>query len=67
MNKYYKLLVFFHRNELISRDYLIHCPEISEDLVDEAEQLGFIKEINRTDDGDCRYMITKAGIEQRDK
>ena len=67
MNKYYKLLIFFHRNELLSRDYLMHRPGISEDLIDEAIELGFIKEIDRTDDGDCRYIITEAGIERRDK
>lgn len=66
MNVYYKLLVLFQRGEKCARNYLLGRPSITEQLVDEAVKLGYIQEVDKTDIGEIRYMITKAGINKRD-
>ena len=67
MNEFYKLLVMFQKNERVTRSRLLRVPNITEDLLSQAESLGYIKECVPTVDGDVRYTITSKGIEKRDK
>lgn len=50
----------------ITKKYLLGRPGISEELLCEAEKLGLIQEIDKTDTNEVRYRITESGIEKRD-
>lgn len=66
MNDFFKLLIFFKRGERITKKYLLGRPGISEELLYEAEKLGYIQEVDKTDLNEPRYRITEAGIHKRD-
>lgn len=66
MNNYYKLLIYFKRGERITKKYLLGRPGISEELIYEAEKLGYIQEVDKTDLNEPRYRITEIGIQKRD-
>ena len=66
MNNYYKLLIYFKRGERITKKYLLGRPGISEELISEAEKLGYIQEADRTELNELRFSITELGIQKRD-
>jgi hypothetical protein len=66
MNKYYKLLVMFGKDDIITRKRLLASKLITEELIYEAEQNGYIIKVKPSDIGEVRYMITQSGIKKRD-
>ena len=65
MNKFYKLLIYFRRGERISKRFLLRKPDITEDLIEEAINKGYIREIHNDND-EIQYVITVEGIRKRD-
>ena len=65
MNRFYKLLIYFGRGERISRRFLLRKPDITEDLIEEAINEGYIREIHNDND-EIQYVITVEGIRKRD-
>ena len=65
MNKFYKLLIYFRRGERISISFLLRKPDITEDLIEEAINEGYIREIHNDND-EIQYVITVEGIRKRD-
>ena len=65
MNRFYKLLIYFGRGERISRRFLLRKPDITEDLIEEAINEGYIREIHNEND-EIQYVITVEGIRKRD-
>lgn len=65
-NKFYKLLVLFQTNEIITRKRLLRVEGITEDLIDEAVTLRYLIEFDTNDIGDIRYIITDIGKQKRD-
>lgn len=66
MNRFYRILVMFKRGELITRNRLLRLNGVTEDLLDECVEQGLLIEIDKTDIGEIRYMITEKGIAVRD-
>ena len=66
MNEFYKLLVYFHEGEKITRASLLHKPFVTAELVTSALELKYIVETTSTEDGATRYMITELGKQKRD-
>ena len=65
MNRFYKMLIYFGRGERISRRFLLRKPDITEDLIEEAINEGYIREIHNDND-EIQYVITVEGIRKRD-
>ena len=65
MNRFYKMLIYFGRGEKISRRFLLRKPDITEDLIEEAINEGYIREIHNDND-EIQYVITSEGITKRD-
>lgn len=65
MNRFYKMLIYFGRGERISRRFLLRKPDITEDLIEEAINKGYIREIHNDND-EIQYVITVEGIRKRD-
>ena len=66
MNRFYKMLIYFGRGERISRSFLLRKPDITEDLIEEAINEGYIREIHNDND-EIQYIITSEGIRKRDE
>lgn len=67
MNEFYKILVMFHSGEKITYTRLLKIAGVTEELISRAENLGYIQKTSPADDGEIRYVITKKGIEKRDR
>ena len=65
MNKFYKLLIYFGRGERIARSFSLRKPNITEELIDEAIDKRYIREIHSNND-EIQYVITSEGITKRD-
>ena len=65
MNKFYKLLIYFRRGERIARSFLLRKPNITEELIEEAINEDYIREIHNGND-EIQYVITVEGIRKRD-
>ena len=65
MNKFYKLLIYFHRGERIARIFLLRKPNITEELIEEAIDEGYIREIHGNNN-EIQYIITSEGVRKRD-
>ena len=65
-NKFYKLLVMFQTNEIITRKRLLRISGITESLINEAITLHYLREFDVNDIGDIRYIITDIGKQKRD-
>ena len=65
MNKFYKLLIYFRRGERIARGFLLRKPNITEELIEEAINEDYIREIHN-DNNEIQYIITSEGIKKRD-
>ena len=65
MNKFYKLLIYFRRGERIARSFLLRKPNITEELIEEAINEEYIREIHNDND-EIQYVITVEGIRKRD-
>jgi hypothetical protein len=65
MNKFYKLLIYFRRGERIARSFLLRKPNITEELIEEAINEDYIREIHNDND-EIQYVITVEGIRKRD-
>ena len=65
MNRFYKMLIYLGRGERISRRFLLRKPDITEDLIEEAINKGYIREIHNDND-EIQYVITVEGIRKRD-
>lgn len=63
-NCFYELLMQFTGGTTPSRKNL--SKHYSENLIDEAINLGYIKEIGKNDIGDPVYGITESGRQTRD-
>ena len=59
------MLIYFGRGERISRRFLLRKPDITEDLIEEAINKGYIREIHNDND-EIQYVITVEGIRKRD-
>lgn len=66
MNKFYRILVMFKRGDLITRNRLLKLYGVSIELLDECVKQGLLIEVDKTDIGEIRYMITEKGIAVRD-
>ena len=67
MNEFYKILVMFHSGEKIPHTRLLKIAGVTEELISQTEKLGYIQKTIPTDDGEIRYVITRNGIEKRDR
>ena len=65
MNKFYKLLIYFRRGERIARSFLLRKPNITEELIEEAINDGYIREMH-SNNNEIQYIITIEGIKKRD-
>ena len=65
MNRFYQMLIYFGRGERISRRFLLRKPDITKDLIEEAINEGYIREIHNDND-EIQYVITSEGITKRD-
>ena len=65
MNKFYKLLIYFRRGERIARSFLLRKPNITEELIEEAINEDYIREIHNDND-EIQYVITVEGVRKRD-
>ena len=59
------MLIYFGRGEKISRRFLLRKPDITEDLIEEAINEGYIREMHNEND-EIQYVITVEGIRKRD-
>ena len=59
------MLIYFGRGERISRRFLLRKPDITEDLIEEAINEGYLREIHNEND-EIQYVITVEGIRKRD-
>lgn len=66
MNKFYRILIMFKRGELVTRGRLLRLNGVTADLLDECVEQGLIIEVDKTDIGEIRYMITEKGIAVRE-
>ena len=66
MNKFYKILVMFQRGEKITRSRLLQLNGVTTELLDSCIEQGLLMEIDKTDFGEIRYIITEKGISIRD-
>lgn len=66
MGKYYKLLIKFSRGDKVTRNALLRSKGIDEQLIDNALDLGLIRETDKTDWNEERYVITNKGEQVRD-
>ena len=66
-NKYYKLLVMFQTGEKITRHRLLRLQSVTEQLIDEALDNGYIVITTPTSDNEERYVITELGKQIRDE
>ena len=67
MNEFYKILVMFHSGEKITHTRLLKIAGVTEELISRAEKFGYIQKTIPTDDDEIRYVITRSGIEKRDR
>ena len=65
MNKFYKLLIYFRRGERIARSFLLRKPNITEELIEEAINEDYIREIHNDND-EIQYVLTVEGIRKRE-
>jgi len=65
-NKYYKILVMFQSGEKVTRNRLLKLNGVTDELLDECIAQGFLYEVDKTDIGEVRYVITGKGIAMRD-
>ena len=65
MNKYYEILMQFDIGVPVTRFSLIH--RFPEQLVDEIIEKGYIVYFDQSQFDEPRYIITKLGLEVRDK
>lgn len=66
MGKYYKLLIMFSHGEKVMRKALLRSKVIDEHLIDDALDLGLIRETDKSDINEVRYVITNKGEQVRD-
>lgn len=66
MGKYYKLLIMFSREEKVTRKRLLKIQGIDEQLIDDALDLDLIRETDKSDINEERYVITNKGEQVRD-
>ncbi len=66
MGKYYKLLIMFSREEKVTRKRLLKIQGIDEQLIDDASDLDLIRETDKSDINEERYVITNKGEQVRD-
>ena len=66
MGKYYKLLIKVSRGEKVTRKALLRSKVIDEQLIDDALDLGLIRETDKSDINEVRYVITNKGEQVRD-
>lgn len=66
MGKYYKLLIRFRHGEKATRKALLRSKVIDEQLIDDALDLGLIREADKSDINEVRYVITNKGEQVRD-
>ena len=66
MNKFYKILVMFQIGEKVTRNRLLRLNGVAENLLDECVEQDLLIEVDNTDIGEIRYMITEKGIAVRD-
>lgn len=66
MGKYYKLLIKFSHGEKVTRKALLRSKVIDEQLIDDALDLGLIREADTTDINEERHVITNKGEQVRD-
>ncbi len=65
MNKYFKILIQFKEGECLTRYWLVD--RFGEQLVDEVIKNKYIIEVDKSQFDEPRYIITKLGLEVRDK
>lgn len=66
MNRFYKILVMFQIGEKVTRNRLLRLNGVTAEFLDECVDQGLLIEIDKTDIGEIRYMITEKGIAVRD-
>jgi len=66
MNRFYKILIMFQIGEKVTRNRLLRLNGVTEDLLDECVEQGLLIEVDKTDIGEIRYMITEKGRAVRD-
>ena len=66
MNQFYRILVMFKRGELVTRNRLMILNWVTENLLDECVKQDLLIEVDKTDIGEIRYMISEKGIAVRD-
>ena len=67
MNRFLILLNYFAEGEKITHFFLINKPFITEELINEAEELGLIIKTDYTSNNDVRYSITPKGVTVRNQ
>ena len=65
-NNYYKVLVMFQEGERVTRNRLLKLAVVTVELLDECVEQGLLLEVDKTDIGEIRYIITETGIAVRD-
>lgn len=65
-NNYYKVLVMFQEGERVTRNRLLKLAGVTVELLDECVEQGLLLEVDKTDIGEIRYIITETGIAVRD-
>lgn len=65
-NEFYKILIMFNRGEKVTGNRLLRLNGVTVELLDECVEQGFLIEVDKTDIGEIRYMITEKGIAVRD-
>ena len=66
MGKYYKLLIKFSHGEKVTRNALLRSKGIDEQLIDDALDLDLIRETDKSNMNEERYVITNKGEQVRD-
>lgn len=66
MGKYYKLLIKFSHGEKVTRNALLRSKVIDEQLIDDALDLNLIRETDKSNMNEERYVITNKGEQVRD-
>ena len=66
MGKYYKLLIKFSHGKKVTRKALLRSKLVDEQLIDDAWNLDLIRETDKSDINEERYVITNKGEQVRD-
>lgn len=65
MNKFYRILIMFQKGEKVARHRLLRLNEVTSELLDECVEQGLLIEVDKTEEGETRYIITEKGISVR--